>query len=161
LTYQRVALAVGAISASVVLALGLTAAGLAPVPAEAVEGQALQVDTERATAEPAMQPRKVYVKPAPKARTIVVREAVPTRSQTTSAKRSTAKSGRTTAKANPKKRQGRPRKRTSSPPTAPPTTAPREREDEGAKHECERAAERLHETDEQAAEELKKQCEKR
>ncbi len=153
MTYQRIALAVGAISASVVLALGMTAAGFAPGPAGAMQSAAGQGDAEPAVAEPASQPRKIYVKPAPKAKTIVVREGAPSRTETASVKTSPAQPKRTAPRTH--------RKKSASPPAEAPRTPPSEREGEAAKHECERAAERLHETDERAAEELKKQCENR
>ena len=114
-------------------------------------------DTEQAVVEPALQPRKIYLKPAPKAKTIVVHEGAPSHAEAASVKTSPAQPRKTTTRTNKSKR--------STPPATAPKTPPRQREDErgdeAAKHECERAAERLDETDERAAEELKKQCESR
>ena len=158
MTVQRVAIAVGAISASVVLALGLTAAGFAPGPASPVAGQVTLGDTELQAPDPTVRPRKVYVKPAPKAQTIIVREAAPSRVQTAQVKKSAPRPKSAAPKA--KKRRTAPAPKATPRPTRNGREEGGGREDESAKHECERAAEELKEEDERAAEELKKECER-
>jgi hypothetical protein len=71
---QRLAIAISAIVAAAVLAVGLTAAGFAPEPrpaaAEAAESPAIEAAVED------LEPEIVYLKPAPKPKTVVVKKRV-------------------------------------------------------------------------------------
>jgi hypothetical protein len=71
---QRLAITVGGIAATVVLTVGLVAAGFVPgsSPATLADPASAAGEDTATTAGDQIEPEIVYVKPAPKARTIVV-----------------------------------------------------------------------------------------
>ncbi len=94
---QRLALITASVVATIVLTVGLVAAGFVPVPRA---GQAVEAAsnvsptvTEDAT-QPSAEPEVVYIKPAPKPKTVVVEQPVSTKS---SASRKNASAPRTTS----------------------------------------------------------------
>jgi hypothetical protein len=72
---QRLAIVISGITAAAILAVGLSAAGFGPVSGLAAGAPSGgEVDTAQADATP--EPEVVYVKPAPKRKTVVVTERV-------------------------------------------------------------------------------------
>ena len=69
---QRIAIAISSITAAAVLAIGLTAAGFGP--GNGLAATELPAEDEVAAQPP--EPEIVYVKPAPKRKTVVVTEKV-------------------------------------------------------------------------------------
>ena len=83
---QRLAIAISGLVAAAVLAVGLTAAGFGPEPrpAAAEEVEAVAAETTIEDTEPEV----VYIKPAPKPQTVVVKKRVQQKAAS-SAKKST------------------------------------------------------------------------
>ena len=77
---QRVAIAISSLVAAAVLAVGLTAAGFGPAPQAALgeEAELAVTDATVDVAEPdeITEPEVIYVKPAPKPKTVVVKKRV-------------------------------------------------------------------------------------
>ena len=74
---RRLVIAISGSSAAVVLAVGLTAAGFVPGPRSVAEAETSQAVSEAVAAETSAsadtaKPKVVYVKPAPKPKTVVV-----------------------------------------------------------------------------------------
>lgn len=90
---QRLALAAAAVAATVVLAVGLVAAGFAPVPAGQPAAASLEQPASDLEAEQSLEPEVVYVQPAPTPKTIVLEQrAQATRSGSTSSRTTTVRS---------------------------------------------------------------------
>ncbi len=82
---QRLALITASVMAVIVLTVGLVAAGFVPAPRpdQAVEAASnVSADTTGDALQPPVEPKVVYIKPAPKPKTVVVDQPVTTRSST-------------------------------------------------------------------------------
>jgi hypothetical protein len=77
---QRIAITISSLVAAAVLAVGLTAAGFGPEPRSALGEEADLAATDATLAiaetEDPTEPEIIYVKPAPKAKTVVVKKRV-------------------------------------------------------------------------------------
>jgi hypothetical protein len=74
---QRLAIVVAGAAAVVVLTVGLVAAGFAPGPRQDTATADIQIAAAPVAAEPSFAPDVVYVKPAPKRKTVVVERQAP------------------------------------------------------------------------------------
>jgi hypothetical protein len=88
---QRLALAAAAVAATVVLAVGLVAAGFAPVPAGQPAAASLEQPASDQAATPSLEPEVVYVKPAPAPKTVVLEQRA-SRSGSSASRTSTVRS---------------------------------------------------------------------
>jgi hypothetical protein len=74
---QRLAIVVAGAAAVVVLTVGLVVAGFAPRPSQDTATADIQLAAAPVAAAPSLEPEVVYVKPAPKRKTVVVERQAP------------------------------------------------------------------------------------
>jgi hypothetical protein len=74
---QRLAIVAAGAAAVIVLSVGLVAAGFAPGASQDLATADTQLATAPVAAEPSLDPEVVYIKPAPKRKTVVVERQAP------------------------------------------------------------------------------------